>query len=417
MIGYITKRNFLLSSVSLLTSLSVYTKRRQLLAKQSPPPPPPQMIWQSGRQMFNHRNNAITNNTNTNNLWIRDAHMFDVDIENLKNTYKYNVVILVGFSYTDNSFQSTGTGVIVDVDENIVVTNAHVVAGYYYMHAYTKFPSPTIQLPEQTRIEKTNILVAHVLYIEEHLDLALVKLVEMDLTGIPLPFMQLSDRPYVLGEQVAFLGHGDGQLWTIYVGYITANTPFDTIWETHFIPLASQYDKSESFCLHQSNIITGTSGSPMVDSNFEIIGINFATLQLSNSPSTATHSKTVNDFIERAGEFIESDERRDQQLDQLKQQFHPKSDNQLGIVLVKNIIDNITTGFMVTDIIDNRTTELVINDLILEINGQPFTDISQLTELTIASFGIDIELKINRNSNIMTVIANSFQYDIIPLVV
>ncbi|XP_054163687.1 putative serine protease HhoB [Oppia nitens] len=177
---------------------------------------------------------------------------------------------------------SMGTAVIVDTIENVAVTNAHVVAGYDYMIAQTQFPAPTIKLPEQSAMEKTTTLVARVMYIEKHLDLALIKLTEMDDISNELPIMFVSDRQHELGEQVAILGHGAGQWWTVYVGYITTNTPFDTISETKYVPLGSILDKSESFCLHQSNTIPGTSGAPMVDANHEIIGINFGVHWLTN---------------------------------------------------------------------------------------------------------------------------------------
>ncbi|XP_054165295.1 serine protease HTR4-like [Oppia nitens] len=334
--------------------------------------------------------------------------MFDVDIEYLKQRYKYSCIFLLGINYADNQeINSSGAAVIVDTEANIAVTNAHVVAGYDHMFAYTCFQAQTKQLPEQSTVEKTDMLVAQVIYIENHLDLALLQLIELaDLSQL-LPIMPLVDRPHELGEQVAILGHGAGQWWIVIVGYITTNTPFDTISETQYVPLGSILDKSESFVLHQSNTIPGTSGAPIVDAKHRIIGINSGILELSNKPKIGTHSKTVNAFLGRAGSYVRSYERDIEKFNR-NQHYYPKSDYQLGIVLSKNT--DINTDFMVVDVIDKRMTVLQINDMILEINGQPFTDINQMTD-AINSFGVEIILNINRINNVMPVIVNSFDYE------
>ncbi|XP_054165323.1 serine protease HTR4-like [Oppia nitens] len=359
--------------------------------------------------------NRYNNNNKSKTKWITKAHMFDVNIEYLDYNYKNSVLLLVGLSYVDNdSMNSIGTAVIVDAVSKIAVTNAHVVAGYDYMFARTLFPAPTIRLREQSAIEVTKKLVARVLYVEYHLDLAIIQLEEMQDISNDLPVMLLSDRSHELGEQVAILGHGNGQLWTVCVGYITTGTPFDTISETQFKPFSCTSDESESFCLHHSNTSPGTSGAPMVDANYAIIGINFgALLALVNQPKTGTRGKSVNEFIERAVNYVHSNKREMEKFNRYKP-YLPKCYQQLGIALSNNT--DINTDFMVVDVIDKRMTELQINDMIVKINGQPFTDISQMIDAIENSFRKVIVLTINRNNNVMPVNVIGFNYDCIPLV-
>ncbi|XP_054165249.1 uncharacterized protein LOC128962870 [Oppia nitens] len=414
MIGYIIKRSFLLSSASLIISLSLYTKSRQL-TKQLPS----HMIWRSGRQteMSNRNdNNSYNNNNNTKKSWIEwlsRAHMFDVDIEYFKDNYKYNVIALLGISYEDNhTICSMGTAVIVDTVSNMAVTNAHVVAGHDYMIARICFNVPTKLLPEQSFIKQTDRLIARVIYIEPNLDLALVCLVEMDDISNRLLDLPIAYRRHELGEQIAILGHGHGQLWTVYVGYIIANTPIDCIGETHFQPLAGKYDKCESFVLHKSNIIPGTSGAALIDDNLEIVAINFATLHMTDKPSLATHSITVNDFLDRAANYVQTSDRINENFNRFRHHYQ-ESGNKLGIVLAKST-DNINTNFIVIDIIDNRMSKLEIDDIILEVNDQSFTEISQLTDI-IDRYGEDV-VWISRNNNLMQVRVNCYDYDCIPQV-
>ncbi|XP_054165237.1 serine protease HTR4-like [Oppia nitens] len=384
---------------SMLSSLAVYNTKRRQLTKQSSI-----MISQSAGQMSNNRNNT------NNKPWIEclsRAHMkFEIDLKKLKQDYKFSIIVLLSIKYEDNqSINTISTGVIFNNNYNLAITNAHVVAGYNFMFAQTYFQATTVQLAEQSTLEMTIMSIARIVYIEHNLDLAILQLVELAV-GHQLPIESPMFSPPELGEPVVILGNGDEQNWTIYVGYV--NIVF---------PLAYRSiigsDKSQLFLIHDSNVIKGTSGSPIINANYDIIGINFAIRDMTDKSKLGTHSQCIIDFIQRAMKYDQSMDRLNEKLNRLRN-YTEVLNNKLGIILAKTTDINIT-GFVVLDIIQYRRSKLQINDIILEINGQPLTDISQITDAVNRSQA-DIDLLVNRNTNILPVKVSKFKDILSPAV-
>ncbi|XP_054163601.1 serine protease HTRA3-like isoform X2 [Oppia nitens] len=351
---------------------------------------------QVGLEMLNQQNKA--NNTNKPWIeWLSRAHMkFEVDLKKLKQDYKFSVIVLMGVIYEDNeSIETIGTGLIIDNNRNLAITNAHVVAGYNFMFAQTCFMAKTVQLAEQSTVETTCMTIARVVYSEDNLDLAIVQLAELRACQ-QLPIMWPKFCPPELGEPVVILGNGEQQYWTIYVGYVNVIHPlaYQSVIESN---------KSQLFVVHNSNVTPGTSGSPIINANYDIIGINFAEIDMTDKSKLGTHSQCTVEFIQRAMKYDQSMDR----LNEKHNRFIYYTEflyNKLGIILAKTTDIN-KTGFVVIDIIDNRRFKLQINDIIVKVNGQPFADISQITDAINRSEG-NIDLMVNRNENILPVKAS-----------
>ncbi|XP_054163643.1 uncharacterized protein LOC128961428 [Oppia nitens] len=351
-----------------------------------------------------------------------------IDIQTLRDRHMKSILLLQTFSLNNSTdYLSHGTGVLVDNRANLVLTNYHVVRGLvnvsavfnfsYRVDQWTDFPSEK----GEWKVESTDTTIAKVLYVEPHRDLALIQLQHM-ITGA-LPAMQLSDRSQQLGEPVVFMGTARGLPHTMCEGIVSTVTPLNRISFTSFVPLADQMSADEQFVIHYPDTAPGFSGSPMIaaaDDDYNIIGIHFAGLALGSKPQVTISGASVIEFMNNGYNYANSVTADNQITERLKR-YKPVvvvsgSSNIIGIVLANDSIN----GFVVTDFLHHYTSdifELQVNDVIIEINGQMFSNIRQLSDIINDPdiiYGLDddfdddfdmtpvIKLKIRRNNGEMS---------------
>ena len=136
-----------------------------------------------------------------------------------------------------------GTGFLIDVNNNYIITNAHVAR----------------EAKNQLIIENTkgDQFAANVVYVDQARDLAILKI--RDNT-----FKKLAPAPYVirksnagLGEQVFMLGYPKQEI--VYgEGYISAK---------------NGYNMDTIYCQLNTAANEGSSGSPVINKNGELVGI------------------------------------------------------------------------------------------------------------------------------------------------
>ncbi len=141
-----------------------------------------------------------------------------------------------------------GSGVILDGNKGIILTNAHVVDG-----------NKTVKI----RLKTTRELAGEVIYTDPNVDMAIVK---VNATGLPAAKFGDSDKLEV-GQAAIAIGNPLGLEQTVTTGVVSAlNRRLS----------ASDVD---GFIQTDAAINPGNSGGPLLDSTGRVIGINTAVLR------------------------------------------------------------------------------------------------------------------------------------------
>lgn len=160
------------------------------------------------------------------------------------------------------------TGFLIDAANKYIVTNAHVVS----------------QAKNHLIIENSKGIqfLAKAIYVDNNADLAIVKVTDSAFTKqSPLPY-SIRRNNAELGEQIFMLGYPKQEI--VYnEGYISAK---------------NGYQMDSLYCQLSTDANEGSSGSPVINKNGEIIGI--VTSKETNSLSTVYAIKSIN--IHRAVE-------------------------------------------------------------------------------------------------------------------
>jgi len=158
------------------------------------------------------------------------------------------------YSTTDRVARSTGSGVVIDRRQRLVLTNAHVVMGAQYVTV-------------TTAAERT--LDADVLGLDPVFDLAVLRVEDApraSLTEIPL-----ADSAAVrVGQDVVAIGNPLGLGRTLSRGVISA---VDRV-----LPVAP-YTMSQPYLQTDAAINPGNSGGPLLDRCGRVVGINTAAIE------------------------------------------------------------------------------------------------------------------------------------------
>ncbi len=178
--------------------------------------------------------------------------------------------------------EGTGTGSILD-KEGHVLTNWHVVQGYAKVYVLFK-PSKDMEL------NKESAFFANILKVDQVTDLALLKI---ENPPDNLPTLKLGNIDDVeVAQDVHAIGHPGGEIWTYTKGIISQIRP--------------NYEWAYSNkVLHESKVIQtqtpvnpGSSGSPLLNDNAEIIGIN-SFIKEGEGLNFAVSVDVIREFLER----------------------------------------------------------------------------------------------------------------------
>ncbi len=165
---------------------------------------------------------------------------------------------------------SSGTGVLVDAEKKLVVTNFHVVGEA--RTAIIFFPAMQDGKPVVTRKHyvdnvKTLAIRGRILGVDRKRDLALIQLDKLPETAQAIPLAADSAKP---GEEVQSVGNpgSSDALWIYTSGTVRS------VYKKQFRTGAGDHDFT--VVETQSPINTGDSGGPVVNANGELIAISQA---------------------------------------------------------------------------------------------------------------------------------------------
>ena len=173
-----------------------------------------------------------------------------------------------------------GSGVIINEDGS-AITNAHVVQGETDLRATVWFPQ------EDGTLKRTVIEDIEIIAINNHLDLALIRVTHPDDEPFKLATIEGGDQVEV-GQPVFAIGNPLGLERTLTQGVIsTRNRPFDGL----------------SYIQTDTPINPGNSGGPLFNANGEVIGITNMIIGGGQSLGFAIPSRYVKDFIRNREAF------------------------------------------------------------------------------------------------------------------
>lgn len=162
----------------------------------------------------------------------------------------------------------TGTGVIIDGERGLIVTNSHVVKDMDRV---------------QIRLFNDKIFIGDILGMDEETDLAVVKI---DITE-PLPFVKLADSSKLkVGQLAIAIGNPLGLTNTMTFGIISGLNRENI-----------HLSRYEDFIQTDASINPGNSGGPLINIKGEIIGINTAIISYAQNVGFSIPSNMVKQIV------------------------------------------------------------------------------------------------------------------------
>jgi len=276
------------------------------------------------------------------------------------------------FGNSEITDQVVGSGFVVSA-EGLIVTNQHVVSGGDEQDFFVVAGENS----EPIKVEK--------IYRDEINDIALLKVANTSLKVIPLG----DSSVLKVGQTAIAIGNPLGSLSnTVTVGSISAlNREVDVSGDTFRFSSKTHFDVIQT----DAAINPGNSGGPLINSNGEVIGVNFATISGADNLSFALPINLVKTRIDELNEY------GDFRLPFLGVEF------QRRLVFYKN--EGIV-GAVVMRVVENSPAEkagIQRGDVIVEYSGKSLEDDSLLNLIQKSKIGEEVEILLIRGDENVTV--------------
>lgn len=265
-----------------------------------------------------------------------------------------------------------GSGFVVS-SNGLVVTNQHVVSGGEAEDFFVVIGEDS----DPIQVEK--------IYRDEVNDIALLKLAKTDLKVLPLG----DSTKIKVGQTAIAIGNPLGSLSnTVTVGSISAlNREVELSDDYYRFSSRTHFDVIQT----DAAINPGNSGGPLLNSNGEVVGVNFATVSGADNLSFALPINLVKQRIQELNEF------GDFRLPFLGVEY------QRRLVFYKN---EGVVGAIVMNVVENSPAAkagIVDGDVIVQFAGKDLEDESLLNLIQRAKIGEEVEVVIIRDGESQTI--------------
>jgi Do/DeqQ family serine protease len=268
----------------------------------------------------------------------------------------------IGLHDDSEPLQSIGSGVIVDADGGLILTNHHVVHNA---------SSIVVTLTDRRQLDAT------VIGSDEGTDIALLHVNASDLTAIPF-----GDSEHLeVGDFVIAIGNPFGLGQTATTGIVSALGRSGISSEGY-----------EDFIQTDASINPGSSGGPLVDTNGRLIGVNTAILSMGGGNVGIGFAIPSNMASEVLQQLREHGDMRRGRLGIMMQDVTPGLSDALQLAIDR--------GALVTEVESDSPAAAVgieAGDVIVEIEGSPVeTSMEARNQIGLVRLGDTISLTIQR---------------------
>ncbi len=283
-----------------------------------------------------------------------------------------SVVGIGAFGGSETADRIVGSGFIVS-SSGLIVTNQHVVSSGEKDSFFVVIG------------KDNNQVEVDAIYRDEINDIALLKIAKKDLKAIPLG----DSSGLRVGQTAIAIGNPLGSFSnTVTVGSISALNREVEVSDDRF-----RFSSRTHFDVIQTDaaINPGNSGGPLINSNGEVIGVNFATISGADNLSFALPINLVKQRIEELNEFGNF------RLPFLGVEYQRKLIFYQNEGIIGAVVVNVVAGSPAGD------AGIVRGDVIVQYAGKDLEDTSLLNLIQRSQIGEEVEIILIRNGKSMTV--------------
>ncbi|XP_054158863.1 serine protease HTRA1-like [Oppia nitens] len=246
----------------------------------------------SAAAMMTIRFAQLLTNDDDDNQWINNVYDKCID----------SMVKVMRLDKTKDGCAYMGTGWIVDATNGLIVTNYHNVRDYHYVilrlaYSFTVRDFLT-DLHYKDPVIRDNSLIeywwAQVVYVEPHLDLALVSLPAI--SSRRLTQLKIANKDITFGDQVMAIGFPDLDK-SVITGIIKYEHYFDSMTQGWFYYQDLLWPTNQLYMFASTTASKGCSGGAVVNTDGQVVGVLFST---SFRLLTITRRQDLLDFMDRA---------------------------------------------------------------------------------------------------------------------
>ena len=272
--------------------------------------------------------------------------------------------------FQERKIQAAGSGVIIDAEKGIVITNHHVVKDADEI---------------KVSLNDGRVFEAKLLGEDPDVDIAVLKIDAKNLRELPVAD---SDKVHV-GDYVVAIGNPFGLNHTVTTGIVSALGRSGLGIEGY-----------EDFIQTDASINPGNSGGALINMKGKLIGINTAILAPSGGNVGIGFAIPSNMVKATVSQILEYGEVKRAVLGVMIQDLNPDLAEAFGL-------DNGQKGVVVSDVAKGSAADkagLKRGDVILELDGKPVKSSGQLrAKIGLKRAGTKVTLKILRDGEIKTV--------------